>query len=86
MSLYSIDTKILNKKHFGRGINYAETVPARNVYHADTNRIGKVTLNIMNDLYSNWYMKSDKNSWFMLKDVTQLPKCEGNFFQKFIHQ
>ena len=35
----------------------------------------------MNDLYSYWYMKADKNSWFMLKDVTQLPNFEGNFFK-----
>ena len=73
--------KILNKKHFGRGINYAESVPARNVHHADTNKIIKLTLNQMNDLFTYWYMKADKNAWFMLKDVTQLPNCEGNYFQ-----
>ena len=35
----------------------------------------------MNDLYTYWYMKADKNSWLTLKDVTQLPNCEGNYFQ-----
>ena len=79
--MYTLKQNFLSKKHFGREINNAETAPARNVYHADTNRILKITLNQMNDLYSYWYMKSDKNSWFMLKDVTQLPNCEGNYFQ-----
>ena len=57
-----------------------EIKPARN-YINNNNRLIKLPLNILNELFTNWYTKSDKNLWFMLKDVTQLPNCEGNFFQ-----
>jgi len=79
--MYTQKQKFLNKKHFGRGINYAEIKPARNYINNDNNKLIKLPRNILNELFTNWYTKSDKNSWFMLKDVTQLPNCEGNFFK-----
>ena len=70
---------ILNKKHIGRGVEFAEEQQARLVTNRFNKQI-KLPRNLRNNIYENWQEKKQRNSWFMLKDITKVD-VEGKYYK-----